>query len=308
MNRFKTLLTREWMQHRRGFLIVMLAPGLLLLAAAMFGQMQINLQNDADAQVRQVPEPGLMTALALTGLAIGTMALAWLSALFQAPGLARRDQQDRSIDFWLSLPIGHSQALGSMLLVHLVLLPWAALAIGLGAGVVISAVMVIKAWGLGAWLALPWGSLLAVSALVLARVALGLVLCTLWLSPLILLTMAASAWLKRWGVPVVMAIVFGGGQLAERLYGSRLVWDALAALLAQAGQALIAADRAGHARTIRIGPTTQLGDLLPTLPAWLLHDAALALQALASPAFVAAALGGIAGFGLLVLHRARAAG
>jgi hypothetical protein len=47
--------------------------------------------------------------------------------------------------------------------------------------------------------------LLAHGLALLARTALGLVLATLWLSPLILLTMVASAWLKRWGLPALVA-------------------------------------------------------------------------------------------------------
>lgn len=307
MNRFKTLLEREWMQHQRGFVIVMLAPSLLLLLAAMFGQVHLDLHSDGDTQVQRVPDAGLLAVLAIAGLAVGTMLLAWMSALFQAPGLARRDQQDRSIEFWMSLPLGHSKSVAATLLMHLVLMPWAALAIGLAGGLLVSVVFVTRAWDLGAWLALPWASILGISVLFFARLMLGLLLCTLWLSPLILLTMAASAWLKRWGVPVVAAIIGGGGLIAQKVYGSRVLWETLDALFEQAGRALIGADRAPGQGGIRIGPESQLTEMLPALPAWLLHDAGHAILRLVSPAFALAILIGAAGFALLVLQRRRAA-
>ena len=102
-------------------------------------------------------------------------------------------------------------------------------------------------------------------------------------------------------------IIGGGGLFAEKVYGSRVMWETLRALFEHAGRALIGADRASGQGAIRIGPESQLSEMLPALPAWLLHDAGHAILQLATPAFAAAALIGAAGFALLVLQRRRAA-
>jgi hypothetical protein len=302
MNRFSTLLQREWMQHRLGWLVMLGAPLLICLVAAMFGGVSVNLGN-GDTKVERVPE-ALLLAFGSMGAMIGlTLSLACLFALFQAPGLARRDHQDRSIEFWLSLPVGHVQSLSATLLAHLLLLPWAALAVGAVGGLVLTPFVVVKAWGVGAWVGLPWGSLvLAMLALVL-RLAVGLALALLWLSPLILLTMAASAWLKRWGVPLVAAVLGIGGLVLEKVYQQTIVWDVLGYLTGSAGQALVSAERSGRGMVI-----DARGDILPmvqNLPTWALKDLGLALQDLASPGFVGALLFGAVGFGLLILRRQR---
>ena len=41
MSRFNTLLLREWMQHHRGWLAMMLLPPLLVLVLVPFGSVEI---------------------------------------------------------------------------------------------------------------------------------------------------------------------------------------------------------------------------------------------------------------------------
>ncbi|MFS9605847.1 hypothetical protein, partial [Klebsiella pneumoniae] len=53
----------------------------------------------------------LVSALAGYGVCL-------LVALFQLPGLARRDMQDRSIEFWLSLPGRSSESVAATVLAH----------------------------------------------------------------------------------------------------------------------------------------------------------------------------------------------
>lgn len=301
MERFKTLMLREWMQHRNGWLIVMGVPLLLVLVAAAFGQAQVEF-DEGDAQGPYAP---LLVALGtMGGLGVLTLMLAWGSALIQSPGLARRDQQDRSIEFWLSLPVSPAQSLGAMLLMHLLLLPWLALAVGLAGGLLVSLLAVARAFGIGEWFALPW-TLIAPAALACAlRLALGVLLATLWLSPLILGTMAASAWLKRWGVPAVAATLGLGGLVLDKGYGNPVVWEVLGTLGRNAGQSLVFADRAAP---VHVQSPEQLVDVLPMVTRLMTHDAGVALGLLAQPAFVAALAAAAAAFGLLWWRRMRGA-
>ena len=295
MNRFMSLLHREWMQHHRGWLILMALPLVLTLVVGLFAELRVNVGG-------HVATPGaLVIAVAcIAGLAALTFAVSWGAALLQAPGLARRDVQDRSIEFWLSLPVSHLQSLGATLLTHLVLVPWAALAAGLAGGTVASLLLVSKGVGLDAWIGLPWQVIAPAAIAIVLRLALGVLLATLWLSPLILGTMAASAWLKRWGVPVVVGVLAVGGQVLDKFYGISAVWDVLGFISERASQAFIHLEP-GH----QVENAEQFGAMLAMLPSWLAQDAGNALAQLASPGFLAVLAAGAAAFALLVLRRRR---
>ena len=133
MTSFKTLLLREWYQHRLGWMVIVAAPLFIALLALLVGHVTVNV-NDTDVVLDFGRAPALALATAaIVGTGVLSFVLAWFSALLQSPGLARRDQQDRSIEFWLSLPVGHLPALSAPLLVHLLLFPLAALGLGCAA-------------------------------------------------------------------------------------------------------------------------------------------------------------------------------
>jgi len=301
MERFKTLLLREWMQHQRGWLILMLLPLVITVVLGLFGQAHFDVDDDAGPISGALPAALVLMA----GLGAVTLLICWGASLIQSPGLARRDSQDRSIEFWLSLPAGHLPSVGATLLAHLLLLPWAALLVGTLGGLIASLPIIAKVFGFGAWFALPWFGLLAAVASLVLRLALGVLLATLWLSPLILLTMAASAWFKRWGVPLVAGVLFIGGALLDRLYGNPVVWRLSRALAREASMAFFAASRGEGGAALKI--TGGAGPALGTIPGWCLSDAASALGALASPLFFGAIVVAIGGFALLVLRRQRGA-
>jgi len=304
MQKFKTLLLREWMQHQRGWLVLLALPLLLVVGFGLFGQLHFDME---DGQP-DLPLPMGAWAAATLGTAGLTLLLAWAASLIQAPGLARRDMQDRSIEFWLSLPVSHSQSLGATLLMHLVLWPCLALLVGVAGGLLASLLIVSKLFGIGAWFSLPWGALVPALAMLVLRLMLGMVLATLWLSPLILGTMAASAWLKRWGLPVVVGGIVGGGLVLEKVYGNPIVWQTLQLLGERASQALMVADRSGGGpKGLVIHSDSDLEGVLGIVPGWLLHDAGSALAQLASPAFLAAVAVAVLAFGALWLRRQRGA-
>ncbi|MBI5258623.1 MAG: hypothetical protein HY855_19115 [Burkholderiales bacterium] len=303
--RFTPLLQREWMQHQRGWLVLLLAPLVLILLASTFAPIGMQVEIDGDTVVQRTPVAGVQALVSVLGMAVLTLMLALLSSWFQAPGLARRDRQDRSIEFWLSLPIGHVQSLSATLLMHLLLLPWLALVAGAIGGVLVSLVVVAKSWGISAWFGLPWVGLLLGSGALLLRLAVGVLLAVLWLSPLILLLMAASAWLKRWGVPLVVGTLAAGGVVLQQLYDNRVIGDLLLGLLDNASRALIAADRSDQDKKLLVGMDSGAVDVLGRLPAWAMRDLADALHALLSPHFAAALVGAALCFGLLVLRRQR---
>ncbi|MDE2081504.1 MAG: hypothetical protein KGI90_09125 [Burkholderiales bacterium] len=301
MKRLIPLMQREWLQHRVGWALMLglpLALGLLLIG---YGQIQID-GAGPDSLGAELP-----VALALGGVA-GTMALLFvivgISSLIIVSGLPRRDHGDRSIEFWLSLPLGHSESLAAPLLVHLVLAPACALLVGLGGGYLVSLVLVTRVAGFGSWLALPWGTVVPATLALALRVVAGLPLAVLWLSPLILLVMLMTAWFKRWGWVILTAGIGLGSLLLKRLLGEPFLVDAANQLVLRAGQAMVAAS----APEFQVKTAADMGRAFDALPAWAWHDYVAALGALASPLLLGGLLVASSCFALLVLWRQRGAG
>lgn len=298
MNTFNTLLLREWMQHQRGWLILAGLPVVILLITLSVGD--VNLGNAKGPGQMGTPVAGMMGMGALAS----TLALMWIAVLLQAPGLARRDMQDRSIEFWLSLPTHPAQSLAATLVAHLVLAPWFGLLCGLAAAALVAPLGVFKALGTAGLAAADWGQLITTGLALGARLAVGIVLATLWASPLILGLMAASAWLKRWGVPAVIGLIAVGGGLERLVLGTQWLHRSVGYLAEEAAVALIGAS-AVHGKGVVINEPSELAPLLSKATSWMLADLGAALQNLLHPGFAAAVAVGAAMFVLLVLRRQR---
>ncbi|CAD5366132.1 conserved membrane hypothetical protein [Rubrivivax sp. A210] len=294
----KTLMRREWLQHRTGWTLLTLVPLALALVLVAFGEVQF----DDDDGLTELPLP----LVAMAGIAGGTtlvfLTLLTTSAVILS-GLPRRDHNDRSIEFWLSLPVGHAHSLAVPLLVHMLLVPAAALAAGALGGLALSLALVARVAGFADWFTLPWGDLLAASLALGMRLLAGVPLAALWLLPLMLLVMLATALFKRWGL-VILAVGLGlGGVVLERIFGQPMLADALATLVRGGSQALIGAGGRSLAVPTGSGPSTALQGL----PGWAWHDLGAALAALASPTLVGGLLLAVACFAGLVVWRQRGA-
>lgn len=300
MKTFLTLLQREWLQHRFGWTILALAPLVLALPLLTFGQIQI----DSDGPERMgVAFPAMLAMIAIVASTMVTFAVLWITSMILITGIARRDHNDRSVEFWLSLPTSHVQSLGAPLLMHLILVPAAALLIGLAGGTVVSLVLVTRLAGFGAWLSLPWFDVIGASLAAVLRVLAGLPLATLWLLPLTMALVLFGAWFKRWGLPMLVAALAVGGLALKYLFGQPLLFKLIGEIGNQAARALV--PTSGDDRLIRDGD-----DMLAALrlvPSWVLGDFGSALQALASPLFLGGLLVSAAGFALLVDWRRRGA-
>lgn len=285
MRRFQTLLLREWMQHRTGWLLLALVPLGLTLLAVTFGSVT---HDEGD----QLPIFGLMAA---GGFAVGMVLLAWTVVGLQASGLARRDQQDRSIEFWRSLPVSDEQALSATLLAHGLLMPLGITAVALAGSVPVGLLIQVKGYGLASLSSLPWGLYGQVLLAAVPRFLLGTLLASLWAAPLLLLGMAASAWLKRWGVPVVVLVLGTVGLVMDKVYGLPQLLDALQALFNNFGAALVPLVEDG----VHIGVTADL-------PGLLMQDLWRRVQDLASPLCLLALAVSAGSFMLLLMRRRRA--
>jgi len=300
MNRLLPLAQREWLQHRFGWTLMVLVPLALALLLLGFGELAIG------EQTLEKVGPALPVMLAMASMAGGTaiiFVIAWVSSLIIVSGLARRDHGDRSIEFWLSLPTTHSASLAVPLVVHLLLVPAAALLAGLACGWLVSLVLVGRVAGLAAWFGLPWLDILAASGSVALRFVAGLPLATLWLLPLILLIVLMTAWFKRWGW-VILAVGMGlGSQLLEKVFGQESLSRLFGELLRHAAQAMFATPGG-----FQVGSNANPLSALRDLPGWLVRDFGLAVQDLASPLLLGGLLFAAGCFALLVMWRQRGAG
>ena len=291
MLKFKTLLLREWMQHHRGWFILSLVPLLIAVLTIPFGSVQLD-----------GPENAQMVAILGVGAyTIGVLLLGWLSVMIQTPGLARRDQQDRSIEFWVSLPTAHWQNVLATVLTHLLLMPLLVLCLAFVGGQLVAPLLVVKVFGWAGLGELPMGLWLMDSGLGFLRLLLGVVVSALWLSPMLLAAMAAAAWLKRWGVPLLAAVVGIGGGVLAKVYGNPIVYDIVDGLFMRALAALIPGSQGEQG----LQQAHDRANLLHNFPAWVMHDTSLVLQDLASPWLLGAAVVSAGCFGLLVLRRQR---
>lgn len=289
--RFKTLLQREWMQHHKGWLIAMLALPVIALLALPFGGVQIGEARDLP------PTEGVGAIMATTMLAVWGITL--LMTGFSLPGLARRDHQDRSIEFWLSLPASHSESLIATLFMHTIFVLVLALGVGLCVGVVMALAITLKLGGFVVWTQVSWYQLVLPALAVLARMVLGTVLFTLWMAPIFMSFMVAAAWLKRWGVPAVVTAVVATGVTLQKVYHNPIVWTLLGEQVQGAGSAFFdAMHLIGEEESAKI-EIRGVADVL----SWAGQDAAAALAQTASTHFLLGlVLAGIC-FGLLILHR-----
>lgn len=297
MKNVMALMQREWLQHRMAWGLMAVVPALLAVLLLTFGQVQI----DPDDVGEHLP---VAMALAALGGGMGLyLVMLWIVAVITTAGFARRDHGDRSVEFWLSLPTGHGESLGVPLLVHLVLVPIAAILAGAAGGLVASFVLVTRVDGVGAWFALPWGGLFVGAAAIFARLAAGVIMATLWLSPLLLLMVLLTAWFRRWGL-VILALALGvGTQVLDHAFGIGGPARILAMILVNAGKSVANAHQGGMV----IEEPVDVVGALQLIPSWALGDIGHAMRLLASPVLVGGLVVAAICFALLVRWRQRGA-
>lgn len=293
-DRFVWLLRREWMQHHRGWMLLPAIPIGLALVLMPFAAI--------DFDGTPVPEAPLLGLLAAAICIYGVMALVAATVVFQAAGMARRDQQDRSIEFWLSLPTGHWQSVLATVLMHVLLMPMLALLIAFVGAQLLAMALVAKLSGIGALGDLLQPAWLSYNAAVLLRQIIGVGVAALWMSPVVLGAMAAASWLKGWGVPALVAATVVVGILVKQTTGIPVVSDTLTHWFTETLAALMPLAR-GEAEA-KVKAAIQAHSGLEGFAAWMWADTGEMLRDLATPAFAAAAVVAAIGFALVVLRRA----
>lgn len=297
MSLFNTLLLREWLQYKRAWIGLVLTPVLILLALVPFSQIDgLNVPS---------PEPVVLIAGLITVALVLVLALA-VSA-YQLMGIARRDQQDRSIEFWSSLPGSHAASLGAPLVAHGILVPLIATALAIVGGAVVGSAMAFREFGLVAVHQTQWAALLQAGFWMSLRLLLGLALAALWLAPFVLALMAASAWVKRWGAPLLLVAVGAFLNIYKNSGPAEALHELIATQFKGAGQALIYGGSMVSIKSDGDGHMDMQGffDMLYRLPEAARDSLPQVLQLAVHPQFIGGlVLAGLC-FWLLVLQRQR---
>jgi ABC-2 type transport system permease protein len=291
IDRFVWLLRREWMQHHSGWVWLSLVPLGLALVLVPFSAI--------DFEGAPVPEAPLLALLATAVATYGLMALVAVTVLFQAAGIARRDQQDRSIEFWLSLPTSHVQSVFATVLMHLLLMPLMALLIAFAGAQLLAVAVVAKVAGAGALTQLADPAWFGYNLAALLRQLIGVGVAALWMSPVVLAAMAAGSWLKGWGVPALVASTFAVAALVKQYTGSSVVRDTLVRWFTETLAALMPLARGEG----EVKAAMSAGTGLDGFATWMWTDTGVMLRDLATPAFAAALVVAVIGFALVVLRR-----
>ncbi len=279
MKNLLPLMQREWLQHRFAWAMLVLVPLGLSLLLLSVGTIQL----DEDMTALKPRDLSLLLAVLTMAITMATLLLLLgATSLFIALGSPRRDHGDRSIEFWLSLPSGHAESLVAPILVHLLLVPLAALVVGFVASLPVSLVTVGRVVGASEWFALPWTSILPTMGALLLRVLAGVPLALLWLLPLLLAAMLSNALFRRWGLPLLGVVLILLSQGLEKVFGQPVLTDTLASMLMNAARSLVGAGGA----ELSGGQGSVPLETLSALPGWALRDLGAALGLLAQPLLV----------------------
>lgn len=304
LSTWSTLVKREWLQHRIGWLSMLLAPAALMLLAVAFSEPQLDVKDqkslaEASAQLPSEMLPGVL-GLTVGGITLYlVLGIVLLTNFLMAGGLARKDSDDRSIEFWLSMPTSHRTSIGATLLAHWAVLPLLALVVALIAAAMAGVVATLRAFGVaGVSQMLTADPGLPLSAIALRTLA-GLPLVLFWLSPIYLTLVAAGAWFKRWGLPLVVGLYFFAHVALERLLGSDIVANTLQSLFTNALAAIVLV------HDIRKDNPLSQFSAAELTPERIWQTFGSALQTLASPLAAFAVLVSVTMFVLMVQRRQR---
>jgi ABC-2 type transport system permease protein len=228
MNALLTQVRREFWEHRALWIVPVVIAALMLLAAAAFGRIQLDLG-----------EPGIHVDGPTPKSLVEMLVLGWelpflLAAAVQGTGYLidclYGERRDRSILFWRSMPVSDASTVLMKLLTGLVLVPLGAFVIGAAVSLAGSVILLLRNHDLvlngqhvmALWNMLSWLRMQGI-------VFYGLLAALLWYAPFAAYLMLASVWARRspyiWAVapPLLLLIlehmIFGSNYVGRILGG-----------------------------------------------------------------------------------------
>jgi ABC-2 type transport system permease protein len=203
---------REFWEHRGLWIVPLVIAAVMLLAAAIFGHVNVSFGNEG--RHYDGPNPPPVAALMALGWAVPFYLAAAIQAAAFLIDCLYGERRDRSILFWRSMPVTDARTVLVKLLVGLVLAPLGAFALAAASGllgcailalrnhdVVINGLHLVALWNTAAWLQMQ------------AVMLYGLLAAMLWYAPFAAYMMLISVWARRspyaWAfLPPVLLVVF----------------------------------------------------------------------------------------------------
>jgi ABC-2 type transport system permease protein len=256
MRQLTTLVQRELIENRSGWLVSAVFGGLFVLAAilAVFGLVRVDAFSDPmtfaeiGERVDAVVLGEVLTVLLVAIAGVLSVVTAFVVVFYFLDALYA-ERKDRSILFWKSLPVSDLKVVGSKWLTGAVAIPLLTVLVFLATALLVSLI------GSAAMFRLGGGELLAATPVAIGRVTLFLlylIACqVLWYLPIAGWLLLVSAFARRavlgWAVlPPVLIVVaertLFGSQHALELIGHRLVGGFELAVRSAERQIIIADD------------------------------------------------------------------
>ncbi len=203
---------REFWEHRGLWMAPLAIAAVMLLAAAIFGHVNVSFGNEGGHFDGPSPPPVAQL------MALGWALPFYLTAAIQASAFLidclYAERRDRSILFWRSMPVTDARTVLVKLLVGLVLLPLGGFALAAVSGLAGSAILALRNHDviingssvLALWNAAGWLKMQLIMFY-------GLIAAMLWYAPFAAYLMLMSIWARRspyaWALlPPVLLVVF----------------------------------------------------------------------------------------------------
>lgn len=191
MQQFKTLLLREWMQHRKSWLLLglwspVIVWALVYLVLLSQGIPQLSSNSSTDTTK--------LASIIVSAHASFVLYFSVIGVLITVPGLPYRDKDDKSLAFWRSLPIDERSAVGVPVLMHGILLPLLAISAAIALNLLLSAPLWITQLPIAQIAQLPVALLVG---------SLQSLVSLLWLLPLVLMLALGNSLIRRWGMVLI---------------------------------------------------------------------------------------------------------
>lgn len=213
MQQFKTLLLREWLQQRRSWLRIALFTPLIGWALLYLFVLKAGVPQGfayGGTPLLNMASFGLISQSVFIGI------IALIGVLINLPSLPYRDQDDKSLAFWRSLPINDAKAVAAPLLMNALLLPLMAISLAFALGLLLSAPL---------WLYDFQFAVARELILLFNRLVLGTLLGLMWFLPLVLLLTLGNSLLRRWGMLLVIVGVYMLDNVLSNLIGHTPIVD-----------------------------------------------------------------------------------
>lgn len=223
MNTMRTLIRREFWEHRGLWIAPLAVAGLLIVLSAVGGSIDIQL-DDKHREVLEALSPQKrmqMFGVLMSGLLVPQLVVMAIMLSIYLLDTLYAERKDRSILFWKSLPVSDAQTVWSKFVTAMFAQPLLVYVISLATSMLVYAVLRLRFAGtplgsLSSWDTVTW---LSMQGVLLADTLIA----AIWYAPLAAALLLISAWARRsvyvWATLGPLLLMF----LEKRIFGTTIL-------------------------------------------------------------------------------------